>query len=92
MGKTIAERNIAARRTYLPGFCGGLMRDADSVCRFPGVHSLAIAAIRRFHETHPDIAIDRDDLNAAGIIERMRATSCRCGHPAQARPTLRPPE
>jgi hypothetical protein len=68
------------------------MRDADSVCRFRGVHSLAIAAIRRFRETHPDIAIDLNDLNAAGIIERMGAASCRCGHPAQARATLRPPE
>src|SRR5882762_3441821 len=34
-------------------------------------HPLATAAIRQFRATHPDIAIDLNEINAADIIERM---------------------
>jgi DNA-binding transcriptional LysR family regulator len=34
-------------------------------------HPLATASIRQFRATHPDIAIDLDEINAADIIERM---------------------
>jgi DNA-binding transcriptional LysR family regulator len=62
------EQGVINARRVASGQLGSLHIGLTSSAAF---HPLATAVIRRFRETHPGIAIDLSEINAAGIIERM---------------------
>jgi DNA-binding transcriptional LysR family regulator len=62
------ERGVINATKVANGQLGSVRIALTSSAAF---HPFATAAIRRFRETHPDIAIELDELNAAEIVERM---------------------
>jgi DNA-binding transcriptional LysR family regulator len=62
------DQGITNARRVANGQLGSVRIALTSSAAF---HPLATAAIRQFRATHPDIAIDLNEVNAAGIIERM---------------------
>lgn len=65
---TALEQSVINARRVANGQLGSLHIGLTSSAAF---HPMATAVIRRFRETHPGIAIDLSEINAAGIIERM---------------------
>src|SRR5471030_435477 len=62
------DQGVVNARRVANGQLGSVRIALTSSAAF---HPLATAAIRRFRATHPDIAIDLNEINAADIIERM---------------------
>jgi len=62
------EQGVVNARRVANGQLGSVRIALTSSAAF---HPLATAAIRQFRATHPDIAIDLNEINAADIIERM---------------------
>jgi DNA-binding transcriptional LysR family regulator len=62
------DQGVVNARRVANGQLGSVRIALTSSAAF---HPLATAAIRQFRATHPDIAIDLNEINAADIIERM---------------------
>jgi DNA-binding transcriptional LysR family regulator len=62
------DQGVVNARRVANGQLGSVRIALTSSAAF---HPLATAAIRRFRATHPHIAIDLNEINAADIIERM---------------------
>ncbi|AME23018.1 LysR family transcriptional regulator [Burkholderia sp. PAMC 26561] len=62
------DQGVTNARRVATGQLGSVRIALTSSAAF---HPLATAAIRQFRAAHPDIAIDLNEINAAGIIERM---------------------
>jgi DNA-binding transcriptional LysR family regulator len=83
------ERGVRHATRVANGQLGSVRIALTSSAAF---HPLATAAIRRFRETHPDIAIELNELNAAEIVERMlhgRVDAAILRKPIETPPELR---
>jgi hypothetical protein len=88
-GKDYSRAEFRCRALLFPGFLALWCVMRIALTSSAAFHPLATAVIRRFRETHPEMAIDLNELDTADIIERtMQGQDDRNA----GRTVVRPPE